>query len=77
VFLLPAGRYLRIDLARSPALMQSVNEHIQTQLCAMHDHAILLGRKTAMERVATMLGAVMHDLAAGSTVPVQLRLWNA
>ncbi len=35
--------------------MQSVNEHIQTQLCAMHDHAILLGRKTAIERIATFL----------------------
>jgi CRP-like cAMP-binding protein len=47
--------FKRADLARSPALMQSVNEHIQTQLCAMHDHAILLGRKTAMERIATFL----------------------
>jgi CRP-like cAMP-binding protein len=47
--------FKRADLARSPALMQSVNEHIQTQLCAMHDHAILLGRKTAIERIATFL----------------------
>ena len=47
--------FKRADLARSPALMQSVNERIQAQLCAMHDHAILLGRKTAMERIATFL----------------------
>jgi len=47
--------FKRADLARSPALMQSMSEHIQTQLCALHDHAILLGRKTAIERIATFL----------------------
>ena len=47
--------FKRSDLARAPALAQRMNEHIQTQICAMHDHAILLGRKTAMERIATFL----------------------
>lgn len=47
--------FKRSDLERSPALMKSVAEHVQAQLCAMHDHAILLGRKTALERIATFL----------------------
>jgi CRP-like cAMP-binding protein len=47
--------FKRADLESSPKLMQSVNERMQAQLCAMHGHAMLLGRKTAMERIATFL----------------------
>jgi CRP-like cAMP-binding protein len=28
---------------------------MQAQICALHDHAVLLGRKSALERVATFL----------------------
>jgi CRP-like cAMP-binding protein len=34
---------------------------LKTQLCALHDHAVLLGRKSAVERVATYI----LDLIAG------------
>lgn len=47
--------YQRADLDHSPALMQDMNDRMQAQLCAMHAHAILLGRKTAMERIASFL----------------------
>jgi CRP/FNR family transcriptional regulator len=47
--------YKRTDIERSATLTQTVNQHVQAQLCAMHGHAILLGRKTAMERIATFL----------------------
>lgn len=47
--------FKRGDLERHPAFMKCVTERIQAQLCAMHGHAILLGRKTAIERIATFL----------------------
>jgi CRP/FNR family transcriptional regulator len=55
---LTAGRcvaFKRADLEHSPALLRNLDEHIQAQLCRLHDLAILLGRKTAIERVATFL----------------------
>lgn len=45
----------RTDLDSSPALLRRLSARVQSQLCAMHDHAILLGRKTAMERMASFL----------------------
>jgi CRP-like cAMP-binding protein len=47
--------YKRADLEHSPAFTRRMNERMQAQLCAMHGHAILLGRKTAMERIASFL----------------------
>jgi CRP-like cAMP-binding protein len=47
--------YKRADLEHAPAFLQRMNERMQAQLCAMHAHAILLGRKTAMERIASFL----------------------
>jgi CRP/FNR family transcriptional regulator len=47
--------FKRGDLDRSPALLQRLSARMQMQLCAMHDHAVLLGRKTAMERIASFL----------------------
>lgn len=39
----------------SPELQRVVAQRMTSQLCAMHDHAMLLGRKTAAERVASFL----------------------
>lgn len=47
--------YDRAMLRSSPQLMERVNERLQEQICGLHDHAILLGRKSALERVATFL----------------------
>jgi CRP/FNR family transcriptional regulator len=51
------------ELARSDALRARVVERLQVQLSAMHDHAVSLGRKTAEERVCTLivrLGELEH-----------------
>lgn len=53
--------YKRADLERSPVLLQRLSEQLQAQLCALHDHAALLGRKTAMERIATFLMRCVPD----------------
>jgi CRP-like cAMP-binding protein len=47
--------FKRADLERLPALLQRLSGRIQAQFCALHAHAILLGRKSAMERVASFL----------------------
>jgi CRP/FNR family transcriptional regulator len=49
--------YERAVLERSSDLFRRLSARLQTQLCAMHEHAMLLGRKTALERVASF---VMH-----------------
>ena len=40
---------------RSPALMRRLSEHLHAQLGALHEHVVLLGRKTALERIASFL----------------------
>jgi CRP-like cAMP-binding protein len=47
--------YDRRHLDDSPALQQLMHERMRSQICALHDHAVLLGRKSASERVATFL----------------------
>lgn len=47
--------YDRHAVDASPALQMMIAERMKAQLCAMHDHAVLLGRKSAIERVATFL----------------------
>jgi CRP/FNR family nitrogen fixation transcriptional regulator len=47
--------YERGTLEGSPVLQTLVSERMKAQLCALHDHAVLLGRKSAVERVATFL----------------------
>jgi CRP/FNR family transcriptional regulator len=46
---------------RSPSLMRSFNRRLQAQMWALHDHAMLLGRKTALERVASFLLRCVPD----------------
>jgi CRP-like cAMP-binding protein len=45
----------RTVIERSPDLMRRLNARLYAQLCAMHDLAMLLGRKSAMERIASFL----------------------
>ena len=45
----------RSYVERSPALAREWNARLYAQLCALHEHVMLLGRKSAMERVASFL----------------------
>jgi CRP/FNR family transcriptional regulator len=45
----------RASVERSPALMRRLSSHLYTQLCSLHEHAMLLGRKSAMERMTSFL----------------------
>ena len=47
--------YKRSDLLRSDALRARVMECLQGQMSAMHDHAVSLGRKTAEERICSLI----------------------
>jgi CRP/FNR family transcriptional regulator len=47
----------RAAVEQSPELLRRLSGHVHAQLCALHEHAVLLGRKSALERVATF---VMH-----------------
>ena len=40
---------------RSPELFRRLSARLQAQFCAMHEHAVLLGRKSALERVASFI----------------------
>jgi CRP-like cAMP-binding protein len=45
----------RAVVERSPDLFRRLSARLQVQFCAMHEHAMLLGRKTALERVASFV----------------------
>jgi CRP/FNR family transcriptional regulator len=45
----------RAAFERSPDLVRTLNQCLQAQIRALRDHAMLLGRKSALERVATFL----------------------
>src|SRR3974390_345705 len=45
----------RSALERSPALMSRLSARLYAQLCALHEHIMLLGRKSSMERIASFL----------------------
>ncbi len=47
--------YKRNELSRCDGLRARIMERLQGQLAAMHDHAVSLGRKTAEERVCTLI----------------------
>jgi CRP/FNR family transcriptional regulator len=47
--------YRKTDLSRSDALRARITEKLQSQLSSMHDHVVTLGRKTAQERVCTLI----------------------
>lgn len=47
--------YDRSAFERSPALLRTLNRCMQAQMGALREHAMLLGRKSALERVASFL----------------------
>jgi CRP/FNR family transcriptional regulator, anaerobic regulatory protein len=47
--------YKKTDLMRSDALRSRISQKLQSQLSSMHDHVVTLGRKTAQERVCTLI----------------------
>jgi len=49
------------SLHRSAGLRRRVDEQMREQIAAMYRLAVLLGRKTAGERVASFLASLVHD----------------
>lgn len=45
----------RAEIECSPALMSRLSAHLYAQLCTLHEHVMLLGRKSSMERIASFL----------------------
>jgi CRP-like cAMP-binding protein len=45
----------RASVERSPALMRRQSLRLYAQLCSLHEHTMLLGRKSAMERMTSFL----------------------
>ena len=45
----------RAFVEHSPELFRFLSRRLQAQFCAMHEHAVLLGRKSALERVASFV----------------------
>jgi CRP/FNR family transcriptional regulator len=45
----------RTVFEHSPELFRVLSARLQAQFCAMHEHAVLLGRKSALERVASFV----------------------
>jgi len=68
--------YKRADLQRSDTLRARTMERLQLQLSAMHDHAVSLGRKTAEERVCTLILRLRdlepHDAANADAVDLPM-----
>lgn len=54
----------RNALAQSDALRTRVVESLQRQLAAAHDHTVSLGRKTAEERVCTLILRLQEHVGA-------------
>ncbi|PSC06675.1 transcriptional regulator [Alsobacter soli] len=66
--------YDRHTAESSAALQRLVSERMKAQICALHDHAVLLGRKTAVERVATFLMRLVPNRGgAGCAGPLSER----
>ena len=45
----------RAMVEQSPVLMRKLSAHLYLQLSALHEHVMLLGRKSAMERITSFL----------------------
>ena len=53
--------YDRGAVEKYPKLLLSLCARVHKQICALHDHAVLLGRKSAIERVASFLMRFVPD----------------
>jgi CRP/FNR family transcriptional regulator len=65
---LAAGTVIAYDRAaaeRSPTLARLMSAHVRAQFCALHEHALLLGRKSALERVASFIMRCLPGGEAG------------
>jgi CRP/FNR family nitrogen fixation transcriptional regulator len=61
------------ELGRSEALRARVIAGLQSQIAAMHDHTVSLGRKTAEERVCSLI-VRLHDVMAGGSAHATVAL---
>ncbi len=51
----------RAAVESSPQLLRSISHCLRVQICALHEHAVLLGRKSALERLASFLLRCIPD----------------
>ena len=59
----------RRDIEQSAAAQSHLTRCALQQVCAMHDHAMLLGRKSAYERVASFLMRFVPGRGTGTDCP--------
>ena len=59
----------RIVLERLTNFDSLVVRRLRLQICALHDHAVLLGRKTATERVSTYIFNLVNDHRSDGASP--------
>lgn len=62
----------RTALERDPALAARLLRRFEAQLCAMHSHALVLGRMSALERVAFFLLRLMPEGVVGGTLHLSM-----
>jgi CRP/FNR family transcriptional regulator len=53
--------YDRAAIEKHPKFLLALSARVHKQICALHDHAVLLGRKSAIERVASFLMRFIAD----------------
>ena len=70
--------YDRSTVERSFSFLARLNRCVQAQICALHEHAVLLGRKSALERVSSFLMRFvpLHSCPAhqSGALPASVRL---
>ncbi|WGD30133.1 helix-turn-helix domain-containing protein [Ancylobacter sp. WKF20] len=59
-------------LERDPMLAARLLRRFEAQLCAMHSHALVLGRMSALERVAFFLLRLMPEGVVGGTLHLSM-----
>lgn len=62
----------RSALERDPVLAARLLRRFEAQLCAMHSHALVLGRMSALERVAFFLLRLMPQGVVNSTLHLSM-----
>lgn len=62
----------RSALERDPVLASRLLRRFEAQLCVMHSHALVLGRMSALERVAFFLLRLMPEGMVGGTLHLSM-----